>query len=283
MFPSAFDYQRVSTVQEAVALLSKNPEAKLIAGGHSILPAMKLRLEQPPLLIDISRIKDLQGIRQADGKWIVGTLTTHAEIAAGDVPRALKDAASMIGDVQVRNRGTIGGSLSNADPAADYPAVMLALNATLSAQGSGGARQIAADDFFVDLFTTALKRDEILVDVRMGPRPSGKAATAYAKHPHPASGYAVAGVAADVVTDAAGTVTTARVAVTGACAKAQHLKATESALMGKKFDAAAIRAASAANNQLNCLSDNYASADYRAHLASVLARRALEKCLERMS
>ncbi len=284
MFPTSFDYQRANSVQEAVALLSKNPNAKLIAGGHSLLPAMKLRLAQPTMLIDITRIKDLHGVSTAaDGATMIGALTTHAEIAAANVPVALKTAASIIGDAQVRNRGTIGGSLSHADPAADYPAVMLALGAMLRAEGQSGARVINADDFFTDLFTTALKPDEVLVGVRVGPRPAGKAASAYVKHPHPASGYAVVGVAAAVVTDNNGTVTNARVAVTGACAKAQHLKATEAALMGKKLDATSIKAAAAADNKLDCLSDHYASADYRAHLAGVLAGRALQQCMERMS
>src|SRR5205085_5455264 len=176
-----------------------------------------------------SRIQDLKGVKQVDGGLLVGALTTHAELAQGGqgIPRALADAASMIGDMQVRNRGTIGGSLSHADPAADYPAVILALAAQLRAEGSGGGRVIESDDYFVDLFTTSLKPDEILVGVQFRARPAGKVGTAYAKHPHPASGYAVAGVAAAIATDSAGAVTIARVAVTGACAMAQRLKATE--------------------------------------------------------
>ncbi len=283
MFPSSFEYQRAGSVSEAIALMTKNPDAKLIAGGHSLLPAMKLRLAQPPLLIDISRIKELRGVRKADdGVTMVGALTTHAEIAAANVTRGLTDAASLIGDVQVRNRGTIGGSLSHADPAADYPAVMLMYGATIRVEGPGGARTIAADDFFTDLFTTALKSDEVLVGVRIEPKQPGRGATAYMKHPHPASGFAVAGVAALVGLDDSGMVTRTRVAVTGACAKAQHLAATEAALMGKKFDATSIGSAAMANNMLMCLSDHYADADYRKHLTSVLAKRALTKCMERM-
>jgi len=285
MFPTSFDYQRANSVQEAVALLGKNPNAKLIAGGHSLLPAMKLRLAQPTLLIDITRIQDLRGVRAADdGAIMIGALTTHAEVAAATLTaHVVKEAAAMIGDMQVRNRGTIGGSLAHADPAADYPAVMLALGAMIRVEGPNGARVIAADDFFTDLFTTALQPNEVLVGVRYGPRPAGKTGSAYSKHPHPASGYAVVGVAAAVATDANGVVTRAGVAVTGACAKAQHLKASEAALMGKKLDAASIKAAAAADNKLDCLSDHYASADYRAHLAGVLAGRALQKCMGRMA
>jgi carbon-monoxide dehydrogenase medium subunit len=284
MFPSSFEYQRADSVAEAVALLGKHKDAKLIAGGHSLLPAMKLRLAQPSMLIDISRIKDLQGIRESDGTVAIFALTTHNEVAASSLsPKAMRDAASQIGDMQVRNRGTLGGSISHADPAADYPAVLLALGAHLRAEGPGGSRVILADDFFTDLFTTALKPNEVLIGARFGPRPAGRVGTAYAKHAHPASGFAVTGVSAAVATDAGGKVTMARVAVTGACAKAQHLKATEAALAGKKFDSASIKAAAAADNHLSCLSDSYASADYRAHLSGVLARRALESCLARLA
>jgi len=284
MFPSTFDYRRANSVQEAIALLGQNPDAKIIAGGHSLLPAMKLRLATPPLLIDISKIKDLKGLRRMDdGAWLIGALTTHAEIAKEAVPRALQDAAAAIGDVQVRNMGTIGGSISHADPAADYPAVLLALGAQIRVQGPSGARTIAADDFFTDLFTTALQPNEVLVGVQVGPRPpGGRAGTAYAKHPHPASGFAVVGVAAAVTTDDKNSVTRARVAVTGACAKAQHLAATEKALMGKALSADAIKSAATANNGLDCLSDQYASAEYRAHLAGVLARHALTTAMERL-
>jgi carbon-monoxide dehydrogenase medium subunit len=283
MISSSFEYQRASSVQEAIALLGKNKDAKIIAGGHSLLPAMKLRLAQPSLVIDISRIGELKGISVNDSGMTIGALTTHAELAAIKEPMGLKEAAAHIGDVQVRNRGTIGGSLSHAEPAADYPAIIVALNARLNVAGPGGTRVIAADDFFVDLFTTALKPDEILVSISLGTRPAGTiVGTAYSKHPHPASGFAVAGVAAVVAVDGNGNISMAGVAVTGACAKAQHLKATEAALIGKKLNAETIKAAAAADNGLTCLSDNYASADYRAHLVSVLAGRALTKTIERL-
>ncbi len=287
MFPSQFDYQRANSVQDAVALLSKNPDAKVIAGGHSLLPAMKLRLATPPMLIDISRIKDLSGIKSSASGTTIGALTTHTEIAASEIVMrdlpVLADAAAIIGDMQVRNVGTIGGSLSHADPAADYPAVMLALGATFKVVGPKGERMIKADDFFVDLFTTALQADEILVEVQVPTFPE-HSACAYAKHAHPASGFAVAGVAAVIWTSGkGGTISKANVAVTGATAKAQHLKATEAALGNAKMDEATLRAAAdKAKDGLDCLSDHYASAEYRAHLASVLARRALMKSVERV-
>lgn len=284
MFPSHFEYQRANSLAEAIELLAKHPDAKLIAGGHSLLPAMKLRLANPTMLIDISHIEQIQGIHQVDGGVRVEALATHAQVAASQaVPKALSDAARQIGDMQVRNRGTFGGSISHADPAADYPAVVLALGARLRADGpNGSSRIIQSDDFFTDLFTTALKRDELLLGAMFGPRPEGKVGTAYVKHAHPASGFAVAGVAAAIATDAAGTVTHARVAVTGACAYARRLKATEAALMGKKLDGATLKAAAATDNQLDCLSDSYASADYRAHLSQVLAKRAIELAQSRL-
>ncbi len=285
MFPSSFDYQRANSVQEALALLSQHPDAKLIAGGHSLLPAMKLRLATPPMLIDISKIDDftMNAVSPTrDGGTLIGALATHAKIAGGQfVPFALQTAASLIGDMQVRNMGTIGGSIAHADPAADYPAVLLALGAEIHVEGPNGARVIAADDFFTDLFTTALQPNEIVVSIRI--RPAGtRAASAYAKHPHPASGFAVAGVAVAIAANPDRTVSTARVAVTGACAKAQRLSATENALMGKPLNADNIQAAAMTDNMLDCLSDQYASAEYRAHLSRILARNALTTVLERM-
>jgi carbon-monoxide dehydrogenase medium subunit len=286
MFPSSFDYKRASSVQEAVGLLGSNPDAKLLAGGHSLLPALKFRLASPTLLIDISRIGDLQGIKSSANGTTIGAATTHAEIAAAEIVKrdlpVLADAASIIGDMQVRNRGTIGGSLSHADPAADYPAVMLALGASFKVVGPKGERIISANDFFTDLFTTALQANEILVEVQVPSFPA-HSACAYMKHPHPASGYAVVGVAAVIWTDGKGKCDKAQVAVTGACAKAQRLSATEAALAGKQLNEAHIKAAASANNNLSCLSDHYASAEYRAHLTSVLARRALEASVARVS
>lgn len=278
MFPTPHEYTRAASVRDAIALLVANPEAKLIAGGHSLLPAMKLRLAQPPLLIDITRIPDLQGITKSAAGWRIGAMATHAEVARSDVPNALRTAAGLIGDWQVRNRGTIGGSISHADPAADCPASLIALNATVTVVGPNGERTIHANDLFTDLFTTAIAADEILTAVNIPARPANSV-SAYAKHPHPASGFAVVGVAAALETDGQGKCTRASVAVTGACSTAERLTATEAALAGKALSADAIKAAATANNSLDCLSDHYASASYRAHLVGVLARRALQACV----
>ncbi|MBI5879764.1 MAG: xanthine dehydrogenase family protein subunit M [Chloroflexi bacterium] len=277
MFPTNFDYTRAGSVREAVALLAKNPEAKLIAGGHSLLPAMKLRLAQPALLVDISRIAELKGVSKGANGWTIGALTTHAEVSRADVPNALKTAAGLIGDVQVRNRGTIGGSISHADPAADYPAVLIALGASIKVAGPRGERTISANDLFTDLFTTAIEAGEVLTAVTI-PARAANSASAYIKHPHPASGYAVAGVAAAIQTDGKGACAKASIAVTGACVTARRLPAAEAALTGKALNAASIKAAAGADKGLECLSDNYASAAYRANLVSVLTRRALEAC-----
>src|SRR5512140_3569794 len=171
MFPSKFEYYAPATVQEAVTLLSKNQDAKLLAGGHSLLPAMKIRLANPAVLVDIGKIPDLRGIKVSADGITIGALTTHAMIAsskeiAARCP-ALHEAAALIGDLQVRNRGTVGGSLSHADPGADYPAVMLALGAEMKAVGPQGERTIKADDFFTGLLTTALKPDEVLTEIRI--------------------------------------------------------------------------------------------------------------------
>lgn len=275
MFPTNFDYTRAGSVQEAVALLAKNPEAKLIAGGHSLLPAMKLRLAQPALLVDIAGIASLKGISQGAAGWTIGALTTHAEIARSGAPAALKTAAGLIGDTQVRNRGTIGGSISHADPAADYPAVLIALGASIKVTGPKGERTISANDLFTDLFTTSIESGEIVTAIVV---PAGASRTAYVKHPHPASGYAVAGVAAAIDADGKGVCTKASIAVTGACVTARRLPASEVALAGKALGGDAFKAAAAADNSLICLGDAYASPEYRANLVRVLVRRALEAC-----
>lgn len=253
MFPSAFDYTRVNSVQEAITLLSGNANAKLIAGGHSLLPAMKLRLSTPSLLIDISRIAALQGISESDNTVVIGALATHAEIAeSASVKKncaALAEAAAMIGDMQVRNKGTIGGSISHADPAADYPAALIALGAAIKIVGKNGERTVKAEDFFVDLFVTAVQEGEVVTAVHV----PAAAASVYEKHPHPASGFAVVGVALAKFADGS-----MSAGVTGACAKAQKL--TQSGL-----------------NAADCLSDNYASGEYRAHLTNVLAKRAMAR------
>src|SRR5213594_2643088 len=199
MIPAQFDYARANSLEEALTLLAQNEDAKILAGGHSLIPAMKLRLAQPPLLVDIGRIKDLSYVREENGQIRVGAATTHYQIESSDLLKnicpLLPDCASHIGDVQVRNKGTIGGSLAHSDPAGDWPAAILALNSELVVVSKNGERTIKADDFFVDLLTTALEPGEILREIRIKSNGAGQA---YMKMPHPASGFAVVGVAANI-------------------------------------------------------------------------------------
>jgi len=279
MYSANFEYYRASSAAEAVQLLAAHPGAKLLAGGHSLLPQMKLRVAQPPALVDIGRIGDMSGITLDGGKLKIGAGTTHNTIATSAVVREhcqiLAEAASMIGDQQVRNRGTIGGSLAHADPAADLPTVMLALGATLTALGPKGSRSIAAADFQADMFTTALAEDEVLISISVPSMGSG-AGGAYTKHDHPASGYAVVGVAA-VVMVSGGVCSGASIAVGGATPKPVTATAAAGALKGQKLTADNIAAAAArvADAITDPLSDYYASGEYRQHLATVLAKRAL--------
>jgi carbon-monoxide dehydrogenase medium subunit len=285
MYPASFEYHRVATVEEAVGLLTRHKDdAKLLAGGHSLIPMMKLRLAQPKHVIDIGRVKGLAGIREEGGHFVIGALTTHYAVESSPVVRQrcpmLAEAAAMIGDPQVRNYGTVGGSLAHADPAADWPAVMLALGAELRAVGPKGARTVQAEDFFKDLFTTALGPDEVLTEIRVPI--GGHGGAAYMKHPHPASRFAVVGVAAAVALDGTGKCTAARVGVTGAGSKAVRARGVEAALAGRALDAAAIAAAAQkAADGLDINADLQGSAEYKAHLTRVYARRALEQAVER--
>ncbi len=285
MFPAEFEYHRAQSIQEAIELLGKHEDAKLLAGGHSLLPMMKLRLAQPSLLIDIGHISSLSGIKAGDGHLSIGALTTHYQVESSDeVKRAcplLSEAEQEVGDVQVRNRGTVGGNLAHADPASDLPAVMLALGAEIRAVGPNGERTITADNFFVDMLTTALEPQEVLTEIRVPTLRPGQGA-AYVKHPHPASHYAVVGVAAIVTRDASGNCTDCRVGITGAGPKAVRAKATEAALTGKPLTPENIsEAASHAAEGMDFLSDSYASEEYRRHLVQVYTKRALTKAAER--
>ena len=285
MYPAGFSYQRATSVQDAIARLASDPDAKLLAGGHSLLPTMKLRLASPSTLVDLGGVKELRGIRREGDTFAIGALTTHREIEfSKDLKSAcpiLPEAAALIGDPLVRNRGTIGGSVAHADPAADFPGVLLALGATLQVEGSQGRRTIAADDFFLGLFMTALQPGELLTGINV---PAGQPAgtgMAYEKFPHPASRYAIVGVAA-VVTVADGLCRAARVAVNGAGSHAVRLTSLEAKLAGKPLDEQTLAAACQdviAPGDL--LSDQFASSEYRAHLASVLSRRALTRAAAR--
>lgn len=285
MFPTSFDYHRPASVAEALELLGRLDDARLLAGGHSLLPAMKLRVASPAALIDIGGVAELRGLRVEGDTLSLGALTTHADVAGSDVVRArcplLAECAAQIGDLQVRNRGTVGGSLAHADPAADLPTVMVALDATLVVQGLRGRREIRAGEFFLDLFTTALQPGEILVEIRV-PASSPGTGSAYVKHRHPASSYAVVGIAA-LVTLAGGRIARASVVVGGVTTKPVRVASAEAALQGQApgdalFAAAASHVSAALSEPL---SDPYASADFRRHLATVLTRRALTTAADR--
>jgi aerobic carbon-monoxide dehydrogenase medium subunit len=279
MYSAPFNYHRPKTLAEATRLLQANKGAQLLAGGHSLIPAMKLRIAAPGMLVDIGGLKELSGIT-ADGPVLrIGALTTHAEIASSAEVKAgcpvLAEAAAQIGDLQVRNRGTIGGALAHADPAADFPTVMVALDATMGATGPAGSREIAADGFFKDLFTTDLRPIEVLTSIRVPTYGLGTGAS-YLKHRHPASSYAVVGVAA-LVTLADGKCARVSVAVGGVTVNPIRARAAEAALAGKaptdeNLAAAAAKVADAVKDPL---SDHYASGEFRTHLATVITKRAL--------
>ena len=261
----AFEYLRATSLAEAGALLAKHPDAKLLAGGQTFIPTLKARLAQPSHLVDLGRIKELAGISVAAGAVTIGALTRHVEVAdSAEVRKAIPALAALaleIGDQQVRNRGTLGGSVANNDPAADYPAAVLALNATIVTS----KREITADAFFTGMFSTALEEGEIVKAIRF---PVPKRA-AYSKFHHPASGYAMA---AAFVAETAGGV---RVAITGAGASGVFRWTDAEAALARNFAAAAIAALKI--DDANCLSDLHAGADYRAHLAGVMTKRAIQK------
>jgi aerobic carbon-monoxide dehydrogenase medium subunit len=279
VFPNQFEYHRPNSVQAAAGLLAADPEAKLLAGGHSLLPAMKLRLASPSSLVDLGGVSGLDSI-DTSGPVTFGAMTTYAAIRdSREVKNALPilaEAADNVGDPAVQARGTIGGALAHSDPAADFTAIFLALDGSVDVTGTNGTRTIAADDLFVDLFTTALEADEIITSVSF-PAADG-AGMAYEKFRHPASGYAVVGVAVKVSKGADGNVESARIAVTGAPSKATRATAAEQALVGKALEDAAIDAAAAvAADGMEINGDHFASEEYRRHLIGVLTGRALRK------
>jgi len=285
MIPAQFDYQRVNTIDEALTLLAQNEDAKILAGGHSLIPAMKLRLAQPSMLVDIGRIADLSYVREEDGQIRIGAMTTHYQIESSDLLKKicplLPKCAGAIGDVQVRNKGTIGGSVAHSDPAGDWPAAIIALNADLVAVSKNGERTINADDFFVDLLTTALQAGEILREIRI-PKSDGRTGQAYAKMHHPASGFAVVGVAVNLSLDGNGNCSAASVGITGVSSKAYRAGAVEDALRNAKLDEKTIaNAAVHATDRIDVNGDVFASDEYRRHLAQVFTRRALSAAVER--
>ena len=256
MIPAPFDYARPATLDEALGLLAKHgDDAKLLAGGHSLLPAMKLRLAQPKLVIDIGRLSDLRYIRREGDRFAIGALTTHYDLESSlELKQScplMPEVAASIGDVQVRNRGTIGGSLVHADPAADWPAAILALDAEMEIAGPQGRRIVKAGEFFVDILQTAVRPGEILTAIRV-PQTSPQAA--YEKFAQKASGFAIVGVA----------VAENRIGITGVAAKPYRALDADRAAEG-----------------VDVMGDIHASAEFRAHLARVLTRRALERASQR--
>ena len=286
MFPASFGYVAARSVEEALQLMAKHgDDAKLLAGGHSLIPAMKLRVAAPRTLIDLGTVSGLSGVKIEGNHLIIGALTVHADVASSKLVRkhlpGLADAASVIGDMQVRNRGTIGGSVAHADPAADFPVILTALNASFVARSSSGSRSIAADDFFTDFYTTAMAANEILTEIRIPLPPSGSG-TAYVKLPHPASGYAVVSAGVLVTRQSSGSCASARVAVGGVGSGPIRARATENELQGKLLTPEVIAAAAAkAAESTNPMDDAYADAEYKRHMAAVFGRRAIEKAVER--
>lgn len=286
MYPAPFKYFAPTTIPEAIDLLEEYGEdAKLLAGGHSLLPAMKLRLAQPRQLIDLGRVPGLTGLRVQGDTLVIGALTVHADIASSALVRqrlpGLAEAAAAIGDVQVRNRGTIGGSVAHADPGADLPVILTALGASFIAVSRSGERSISADDFFIDAFTTALEPSEVLTQVRIGLPPVGSG-TAYCKLPHPASGYVVVSAGALLVPAADGTCALARVALGGAAGGPHRAATVEAALVRHRLTEDTIaNAARRAAEEMEADTDSYASADYKRHLAAVYARRAIATAAQR--
>jgi carbon-monoxide dehydrogenase medium subunit len=280
MIPIAFEYERASSIDDAVAKLVSG--GKVLAGGHSLVPLMKLRLSEPGRLIDISRIPGLSGVREAGGAIEIGATTVHHDLATSALLRErcpmIADAAAEIGDPQVRHRGTIGGSLAHADPAADLPAVVVAADAEIQIRGARGLRAVKATAFFQGFFTVDLAPGEIIVGVRFAPA----RASAYAKLRQRASHYAVVGVAA-ALDVSGGVIRSARVGLTGATTHAVRLTTVEQALAGQKAtrDVVASAASRAAEGIGEVNADLHASADYRRAMIPVLTRRALEKALSR--
>ncbi len=280
MIPTAFEYHRPDSLHDAVSLLNEHGDnAKILAGAHSLLPAMKLRLAQPKVIIDLGRLAELNFIQEREGRIVIGAMVTHHEIETSSLVRLkcplLHAVAPQIGDPQIRNRGTLGGSLAHADPAGDWPAAILALDAEIQTLGPEGPRTIPARKFFVDLFQTALHPNEIISEILV---PCTSNSVAYVKSAQRASGFAIAGVA--VVIDPIQK--KVQVGITGVAAKPYRAASVESTLDGQTLTPELIVAAAhKATYRRDVLGDLHASADFRRHLAQVNTRRALEMAAAR--
>jgi carbon-monoxide dehydrogenase medium subunit len=285
VIPAAFAYQRPSSIEEALSIIGSDPGAKLLAGGQSLLPLLKLRLGSAETLVDIGRLPGLRGVRELDdGRLAIGALTTYAELL--DSPAAqyglLGDALPHIGDVQVRNLGTVGGSIAHADPASDLPACLLALDAELVVRSSSGERTIPVNGFFEGPFATGLGAGEILTEIHL-PGRREDAGSAYVSLQHPASGYALVGVAAVVFSNGSGGIAEAMVALTGVGDTAYRASAVEAAIAGTDGSPASIAAAAGhATDGVEVSSDIHADRAYRTAMATVYTRRAIEAALARL-
>lgn len=280
MIPNSFEYKRADSVEEALSMIDE--DSQILGGGHSLIPALKLRLNAPNTLVDISRIDNIKRIEDNGGMVTVGGGATHAQIAASDVllkhAPMLVHAAKEIGDIQVRNVGTIGGSIAHADPAADWPAVLLAANAKVVIYNKNGRREVDIDQFFTGFYETALKEGEIITAIEI-PKSAANVNSAYAKFKQPASRFAIVACAVAAELDG-NTVRNIRIGLTGVAASAYRAKAVENALQGKPLTEASIDAAVRnVTDGEDVMSDHYASEKYRAHLANVYVKRALRKLI----
>ena len=286
MYSAPFEYHAPATLSEAIALLGRyGDEAKVLAGSQSLIPLMKLRLAQPAHVVDLRKVDGLTGVREAQGALLVGALTTHAAMATSELVRSklpmAAEAASQIGDAQVRNLGTIGGSLAHADPSADWPAVLTALDATVVVAGPRGERTLKVQDLITGPLSTVLESGELLTQVKI-PLPPARTAGAYEKLPHPASRFAVVGVAAEISLDARNAVQWSRIAITGLAPTVTRAAQVEQALQGKPADAAAVKAAAArAADGLDLRADLIGSAAYKSQLAAVYTERAVLRAIAR--
>ncbi len=287
MIPAAFDYAAPGSVAEAITLLQQRPgEGKIIAGGQSLLPMMKLRLAMPGLVVDLRNARpELSRISMDGNSLRIGSMATHAHVAASDIVRdtvpLLAETAAEIADVQVRNLGTIGGSIAHADPVADYPASLLALGAHAEVAGPNGARTVSIDDLVMDAFITTLAEDEIITEIVI-PIPGRNSGSTYLKFANKASHFAIVGVAAAVSMDATGRLASVAVGITGAASRAARATAVEDALLGQEPTQEAVAAASAmAADGLECIADLHGSEDYRENVTRVLTRRAITRAVER--
>jgi len=285
MIPGSFEYYAPRSLNDAVKFLSEHKDdAKILSGGQSLLPLMKMRLSKPGYVVDIGRIPGLDAIKEDGSNLVIGALVTHEQIEDSDLLKAkcplLPQTATTIADVQVRNRGTIGGSIAHADPAGDWPAAVVALDAEIRVFGPNGERWLKCDDFFLGLLMSVLEPDEIVTGIRVPATGTDK--TAYQKAAPRSSGFAVTGVAVRLALDNAGTCTRAAIGITGVADKAYRPERTEQMLIGRKLDKKLIEdAAAESTRNIEVIEDINGSSEYRAHLTHVYVARAIEEALSR--